>query len=84
LQHFSLSIQKNEGMIMLVLIYKREFVKDYHYKQEWQVPVHAFYNIYTESVLLLFNFILYFLSLAGGDDAFQEHKLAEEILDNAD
>jgi hypothetical protein len=83
-QHFSLTLQWIDGNVMLVLTYERQCMKGYWTKRRWQLPAHSFYEIYTESVPLLFSRILYFLSLAGGDGAFQDYNSAQEVLDEAD
>jgi hypothetical protein len=59
-----LTIEVVDKEPMLVLTYKREFVKGYHRKNEWQIPIHAFYELYihgayasnVESSYILFTF----------------------------
>ncbi|QVM10690.1 hypothetical protein D8B26_005343 [Coccidioides posadasii str. Silveira] len=80
-KHFILTVERVDGKAMLVLTYQREFVKNYWRKKSWELPVHAFYEIYTESTALLFNPILYFLSMASGDNAFRDFAAVDELMD---
>jgi carbonic anhydrase len=70
-------------MPMLVLTYTRKFVKGYWRKKTRDIPVHAFYETYTEDVCLFLNFLTFFLLMASADKAFRDYSLVGEILDQA-
>ncbi|EAS29697.3 uncharacterized protein CIMG_08443 [Coccidioides immitis RS] len=80
-KHFILTVERVDGKAMLVLMYQREFVKNYWQKKSWELSVHAFYKIYMESTALLFNPILYFLSMTPGDNAFRDFAAVDELMD---
>jgi hypothetical protein len=80
-KHFILTIEIVEGEVMLVLTYQREFVKNHWKRKKWQLPIHAFYEIYKEKMPLMFNLILYFLSMASADGVFREFSSVDELLD---
>ncbi|KAJ6080338.1 zinc finger protein [Penicillium canescens] len=63
-KHFELTIESVDGMIMLVLTYKREFVKGYWRKKKWAIPKHAFYEVYAEDVPIFLNLLTFFLPMA--------------------
>lgn len=73
-----------EGSVMLVLTYLREFVKNRFRKKRWELPIHAFYEIYKEDTPLLFNLLLYFLPMAFGDHAFRSHESTDDLLGYVD
>ncbi|GLI74859.1 hypothetical protein PoHVEF18_003107 [Penicillium ochrochloron] len=70
-------------MPMLVLTYTRKFVKGYWRKKTRDIPVHAFYETYTEDVSLFLNFLTFFLPMASADKAFRDYSSVGEILDQA-
>jgi hypothetical protein len=37
-----------DGRVLIVLTNQREYVKGYWRKKQWELPVHAFYDIYRE------------------------------------
>jgi carbonic anhydrase len=67
-----------------VLTYQREFIKGYWRKQRWELPIHAFYDIYRESMPLFLNLLTFFLPMALSDGVFRDYSSAAEILDAAD
>lgn len=68
---------------MLVLLYEREYVKGFHRKNEWQIPIHAFYELYTEHMPLMLNLLTFLLPLAVADGAFKDYSSVCVILDAA-
>ncbi|KAJ6001624.1 zinc finger protein [Penicillium canescens] len=80
-KHFELTIETVDGMIMLVLTYKREFVKGYWRKKKWAIPKHAFYEVYAEDVPIFLNLLTFFLPMATADNAFTDYGSVSEILD---
>ena len=73
-----------EGRALIVLTYQREFVKGYWRKKQWELPVHAFYDIYREDMPLFLNFLAFFLPMASADGVFRDFTSLTEILDLAD
>jgi hypothetical protein len=71
-------------MIMLVLTYKREFVKGYWRKKKWAIPKHAFYKVYAKDVPIFLNLLTFFLLMATADKAFTDYGLVSEILDTVE
>lgn len=65
---------------MLVLTYKRQYVKGYWRKKGWELPMHSFNKIYKEDMPLLVNFLIYFLPMASVDDAFHDYGLVDGYL----
>ncbi|KAN0069665.1 hypothetical protein V8E54_011971 [Elaphomyces granulatus] len=47
-KHFHLTIDSVDGRVLIVLTNQREYVKGYWRKKQWELPVHAFYDIYRE------------------------------------
>lgn len=76
-----LTIEIVDGMPMLVITYERLGLKNAHKKTGWQIPVHAFYEIYREKTPIFMNFLLFFLPMASADGAFRDFNSAGEILD---
>ncbi|KAN0068340.1 hypothetical protein V8E54_013536 [Elaphomyces granulatus] len=66
-KHYHLTIESLEGRALLVLTYQREFIKGYWRKQRWELPIHAFYDIYRESMPLFLNLLTFFLPMALSD-----------------
>jgi hypothetical protein len=66
-----------------VLTYQREYIKGYWRKQRWELPIHAFYDIYRERMPLFLNLLTFFLPMALSDGVFRDYSSAE-ILDAAD
>ncbi|KAJ5491931.1 Zinc finger C2H2 [Penicillium expansum] len=83
-KHFELTIETVDGMIMLVLTYEREFVKGYWRKTKWEIPKHAFYEVYAEDMPIFLNFLTFFLPMAVADKAFRDYGSVREILDAVD
>ncbi|KAJ5808824.1 hypothetical protein N7474_010093 [Penicillium riverlandense] len=83
-KHFILSIENVDGQSVLVLTYQREFVKGHWRKKRWELPIHAFYEIYREEVPLFFNLLTFFLPMASADDAFRDFSSISEILNTAE
>ncbi|PGH04310.1 hypothetical protein AJ80_08533 [Polytolypa hystricis UAMH7299] len=83
-KHFELSIQWVEGEVMLVLMYGREYVKGYWRKKKWELPKHAFYEIYKQKTPLLVSLLVYFLPSASADNAFCDYQSVDELLDEVD
>lgn len=71
-------------MSMLVLTYKREFVKGFWQKDKWEIPRHAFYEVYAEDVPIFLNLLTFFLPMATADKAFRDYGSVSEILDAVD
>lgn len=69
-----------EGTPMLVLTYSREFVKGCWLKNKWELPVHAFYEVYKEEVPLFFNLIVFMLPLFSADQALRGYSSCTELL----
>ena len=69
---------------MLVLTYKRQYVKNGHRMKDAELPVHAFYEIYREDTPLLVNLLAYFLPIASADNAFRDYGSSSKILDEVD
>ncbi|CAI7676883.1 unnamed protein product [Penicillium manginii] len=82
-KHFTLTIEVVDKEPMLVLTYEREFVKGYHRKNEWQIPIHAFYESYTEHMPLMLNLLTFFLPLAMADKAIEDYSSVDALLDAA-
>lgn len=80
-QHFILTIELVDGVRMLVLTYSRVYVKGYWKKKRWELPIHAFYEIYREELPLFFNFLTFFIPMASADKAFCDYESAQDILD---
>ena len=55
-------------------------------KKQWELPVHAFYDIYREDMPLFLNFLAFFLPMASADGVFaiRDYASLTEILDLAD
>lgn len=69
-------------MPMLVLTYEREFVKGYWRKSKWEIPSHAFYEVYAQDDVPIFlNFLTFFLPMAAADKAFKNFNSVSSILD---
>ncbi|KGO60662.1 hypothetical protein PEX1_038750 [Penicillium expansum] len=83
-KHFELTIETVDGMMMLVLTYEREFVKGYWRKTKWEIPKHAFYEVYAEDMPIFLNFLTFFLPMAVADKAFRDYGSVREILDAVD
>lgn len=83
-QHFDLSIERVDGLPMLVLTYQREFSKGHWRKKRCELPVHAFYEVYKEDVPLFLNFLTFFLPMASADGAFRNYSSVLEILKTVD
>uniref|UniRef100_A0A093VU63 Virulence plasmid integrase pGP8-D n=1 Tax=Talaromyces marneffei PM1 TaxID=1077442 RepID=A0A093VU63_TALMA len=83
-KHFLLSVEVVEGVVMLVLSYLREFVKDARNKKRWELPLHVFYETYVLDQPLMFNPILFFLALASADGVFENYPSVDDILDKVD
>lgn len=67
---------------MLVLTYEREFVKGYWRKSKWEIPSHAFYEVYAQDDVPIFlNFLTFFLPMATADKAFKNFNSVGSILD---
>ena len=79
-----LTIELVDQTPMLVLTYSREYIKGYWRMKRWELPIHAFYEVYREEVPLFFNFILFMLPLFSGDRAFLQYNSCSEILDAVD
>ncbi|KAJ5193196.1 Zinc finger C2H2 [Penicillium cf. viridicatum] len=73
-KHFELTIETMDSMIMLILTYEREF----------EIPKHAFYEVYAEDVPIFLNFLTFFLPIAAADTAFRDYGSVSEILDAVD
>jgi carbonic anhydrase len=69
---------------MLVLTYEREFVKGFWQKNKWEIPRHAFYEVYAEDVPTFLNLLTFFLPMATADKAFRDYGSVSEILDAVD
>ncbi|EAW17144.1 uncharacterized protein NFIA_005060 [Aspergillus fischeri NRRL 181] len=80
-KHFILTIELVDGVRMLVLTYSRVYVKGYWMKKRWELPIHAFYEIYREELPLFFNFLTFFIPMASADKAFCDYESAQDILD---
>jgi hypothetical protein len=81
IKHFVLTVELVEGEVMLILTYQREFIKNHWKRKRWELPIHAFYEIYRESTPLMLNLILYFLSMAAADGVFCDYLSIDELLD---
>lgn len=68
---------------MLVLTYEREFVKGYWRKIEWEIPKHAFYEVYAEDVPIFLNFLTFLLPMAAADKAFWDYGSVCEVRCNS-
>lgn len=66
-----------------MMTYQREFVKGYHRKNVWQIPIHAFYESYTEHMPLILNFLTFLLPLAIADKAIENYSSVSALLDAA-
>lgn len=66
---------------MLILTYKREFVKGFQPKIKQAIPKHAFYEVYAKEVPIFLNLLTFFLLIATADKAFRDYGLVSEILD---
>ncbi|EED21202.1 conserved hypothetical protein [Talaromyces stipitatus ATCC 10500] len=83
-KHFELSVEVVEGEVMIVLSYKRLFVKGFRKRKAWELPLHVFYETYVLDQPLMFNPILFFLPMAAADHVFMGYTSAIDILDAAD
>ncbi|KAE8373303.1 hypothetical protein BDV26DRAFT_297082 [Aspergillus bertholletiae] len=71
-KHFHLSIEWIGGEVILVLNYDRDYLKGFWRNQQSDLPMHSFYEKYTEEIPLLLNLLTFFLPLASADRAFRE------------
>lgn len=83
-QHFELYFQRVDGEVMIVLYYQREFIKGGWRRRKWELPIHGFYEKYTQDTMLLLNPIVYFLPMAFSDGAIRDYLSIEDLLDDAD
>ncbi|RAQ76875.1 hypothetical protein COH21_008703 [Aspergillus flavus] len=83
-KHFRLSIEWVGGEIMLVLNYNRDYLKGFWRKEQSELPIHGFYERYTEEMPLILNLLTFFLPLASADKAFRDYDSTGEILDRVD
>ncbi|KAL2812348.1 hypothetical protein BDW59DRAFT_176992 [Aspergillus cavernicola] len=83
-KHFQLTLEWVDGHLMLVLLYQRAFVKRGEERTEWDLPVHLFYNIYSEKLPLFFNLLVFFLPMASADRAFRDYDRVADILDEVE
>ncbi|EEP83037.1 predicted protein [Uncinocarpus reesii 1704] len=81
-KHFRLTFQAVDGEAMLVLYYLREHVKNGWKMRRWELPVHAFYEVYSEDTNLLLNPLIYFLPLACSDGALRDYQSLGQLLDD--
>ncbi|KAJ5207894.1 hypothetical protein N7449_002273 [Penicillium cf. viridicatum] len=79
-----LIIETVEGMIMLLLTKECEFVKAYWRKTIWEIPKHAFYEVYAEHAPIFLNLLTLFLPMATSEKAFRDYASVGEILDAVD
>ncbi|KAL4746145.1 hypothetical protein BDW72DRAFT_207591 [Aspergillus terricola var. indicus] len=59
-KHFHLSKEWVDGIVMLVLIYERNFVKGGFRKHRSELPIHGFYEKYAGEVPLFLNLLTFF------------------------
>ncbi|THC87771.1 hypothetical protein EYZ11_012784 [Aspergillus tanneri] len=83
-KHFRLCIEWVEGEVMLVLNYSRDYLKGYWRKQESDLPIHGFYEKYTEEMPIFLNLLTFFLPLAFADRAFRDYESVDDILDEVE
>jgi carbonic anhydrase len=69
---------------MLVLNYDRDYLKGFWRKKQSELPIHCFYEKYTEGMPLIVNLLTFFLPLASPDKAFRDYDSTDEILDRVD
>ncbi|KAM5479793.1 hypothetical protein MaudMau93_007756 [Microsporum audouinii] len=82
--HFELYFQRIDGEVMIVLYYQREFIKGGWRRHRWELPIHGFYEKYTQDTMLLLNPLVYFLPMAFSDGAIRDYTSIEELLDEVD
>ncbi|KAI1949847.1 hypothetical protein LOZ57_002325 [Ophidiomyces ophidiicola] len=83
-KHFTLYLQRIDGEVILVMYYKREFIKGAWTKNQWELPIHGFYEKYKKDILLLLCPLLFFLPLAFADGAIRDYASIDELLNEAD
>ncbi|PYI00196.1 hypothetical protein BO71DRAFT_455086 [Aspergillus ellipticus CBS 707.79] len=83
-KHYRLTIESVGARVLLVLTYQREYLKDYWRKQRWELPIHAFYDVYKEDMPLVLNFLTFFLPMASADGVFRDYSSVSEVLDAVD
>ncbi|KAL4985863.1 hypothetical protein BDW68DRAFT_179314 [Aspergillus falconensis] len=79
-KHFILTIELVDGVPMLVLTYQRQYVKGHWRKKHWELPIHAFYEVYKEEIPLFLNLMLFMLPLFSADRAFRDYTSCTELL----
>ncbi|KAL2808658.1 hypothetical protein BJX63DRAFT_424461 [Aspergillus granulosus] len=83
-RHFELTLEWVEGELMLVLQYQRRYIKRGEDRTKWDLPLHLFYEIYTEKLPLFLNLLVFFLPMASADGAFRDYSRVTDILDEAE
>ncbi|GMG07844.1 unnamed protein product [Aspergillus oryzae] len=58
--------------------------KGFWRKEQSELPIHGFYERYTEEMPLILNLLTFFLPLASADKAFRDYDSTGEILDRVD
>ncbi|KAL4792861.1 hypothetical protein BDV19DRAFT_400344 [Aspergillus venezuelensis] len=83
-KHFQLTLEWVDSDLMFVLQYQRKFVKRGEERTEWDLPVHLFYEVYSEKLPLFFNLLVFFLPMASADGAFRDYDRVTDIMDEAE
>ncbi|KAE8387077.1 hypothetical protein BDV23DRAFT_174933 [Aspergillus alliaceus] len=83
-EHGGQNIEWIGGEIMLVLYYDRDYFKGFWRKDKSELPIHGFYEKYTEEMPLTLNLLTFFLPLASADKAFRDYDSTDGILDRVD